>query len=227
VTGTTQSPNFPVNGAIAPLQSTLNGSANAFVAVIAQLSSGATTLIYSSYLGGSQSDAGLGIFFAASNQIYVTGSTKSWDFPWQFNFQTFSGDQDAFVAEIDPGSAGAASLLYATPLGGTAPAGVTATAQGNGIGRDAGVDDRSSVAGFWIADRWSHQCDAESIVHERRDGRTGHFKFCNCRFEFDQLRIRGARRERLRVAVAKTHGAVGRFHADRGGTSYGGAERDR
>lgn len=224
VTGTTQSPNFPVNGAIAPL---LNGSANAFVAVIAQLSSGTTTLIYSSYLGGSQSDAGLGIFFAASNQIYVTGSTKSWDFPWQFNFQTFSGDQDAFVAEIDPGSAGAASLLYATPLGGTAPAGVTATAQGNGIGRDAGVDDRSSVAGFWIADRWSHQCDAESIVHERRDGRTGHFKFCNCRFEFDQLRIRGARRERLRVAVAKTHGAVGRFHADRGGTSYGGAERDR
>ena len=136
VTGTTQSPNFPVNGAIAPLQSTLNGSANAFVAVIAQLSSGATTLIYSSYLGGSQSDAGLGIFFAASNQIYVTGSTKSWDFPWQFNFQTFSGDQDAFVAEIDPDSAGAASLLYATPLGGTAPAGVTATAQGNGIAAD-------------------------------------------------------------------------------------------
>ncbi len=137
VTGTTQSPNFPVNGAIAPLQAALDGNANAFIAVIAQLPSGTTKLTYSSYWAGSQADAGLGIFFAAKNQIYLTGSTKSWDFPWQFNFQAFSGDQDAFVAELDPTSAGAASLLYSTPLGGSAPAGVMATAQGNGIAADA------------------------------------------------------------------------------------------
>jgi hypothetical protein len=141
VTGTTQSANFPVNGTIGPLQSALdgdaNGTANAFVSVIAQLPSGATKLAYSSYLGGSQSDAGLGIFFAATNQIYVTGRAKSWDFPWQYNFQPFSGDEDAFVAEIDATSAGPASLLYATPLGGSAAAGMTATAQGNGIAADA------------------------------------------------------------------------------------------
>jgi hypothetical protein len=61
----------------------------------------------------------------------VTGSAKSWDFPWLYNFQPFSGDQDAFVTEIDPTSAGAASLVLSTPLGGTA------VAQGNDVAVDA------------------------------------------------------------------------------------------
>ncbi|HEY0703667.1 MAG TPA: SBBP repeat-containing protein, partial [Candidatus Acidoferrales bacterium] len=136
VSGSAASANFPVNGTVAPFQSTLkgtNGNSNAFLAVIAQLTTGATKLTYSSYLGGSQSDAGLGIFFAAPNQVYIAGSAKSWDFPWADNFQPFTGDQDAFVAEMDPTSAGAASLIYATPLGGTAAAGASATAEASGI----------------------------------------------------------------------------------------------
>jgi hypothetical protein len=141
VTGSTTSINFPVNGTIAPFQKTLttegNGNTNAFVAAIAQLPSGTTVLTYSTYLGGLQSDAGQGIFFAAPNQIYVAGSAKSWNFPWLFNFQPFSGSQDAFVAEMDPTSAGAASLLYATPIGGNGAPGVIATAQGNSIAADS------------------------------------------------------------------------------------------
>jgi hypothetical protein len=136
VTGSTQSSNFPVNGTIAGFQGALRGTQNAFVSVISQFSDGTTGLSYSTYLGGTEPDAGLGIFFAATNQVYVSGSARSWDFPWQYNFQPFSGDEDAFVAELDPTSAAAASLLYATPLGGTAPAGVTATAQGNSIAAD-------------------------------------------------------------------------------------------
>jgi hypothetical protein len=46
--------------------------------------------------------------------------------------------------EMDPTSAGAASLLYATPLGGSAAAGVSATAQGHGIVADA-------TGNFWVA----------------------------------------------------------------------------
>ena len=141
VTGSTTSINFPVNGTITPFQKTLNtegnGNTNAFVAAIAQLPSGTTVLTYSTYLGGLQSDAGQGIFFAAPNQIYVTGSAKSWNFPWLFNFQPFSGSEDAFVVEMDLTSAGTASLLYATPIGGSGAPGVTATAQGNGIAVDS------------------------------------------------------------------------------------------
>ena len=141
VTGSTTSINFPVNGPITPLQKTLNtdvcGNTNARRAAIAQLPSGTTVLTYSTYLGGLQSDAGQGIFFAAPNQIYVTGSAKSWNFPWLFNFQPFSGSEDAFVVEMDLTSAGTASLLYATPIGGSGAPGVTATAQGNGIAVDS------------------------------------------------------------------------------------------
>ncbi len=90
-----------------------------------------------------------------ANQIYIAGSAKSWDFPWLYNFQPFTGDQDAFVVEMDPTSAGAASLLYATPLGGSAAAGASATAQANGIAVDASgnfyVAGATNAADFPIA----------------------------------------------------------------------------
>ena len=140
VTGTTQSRNFPTNGANAPYQSSLhvNATANAFLSVIAQNSStGMTTLAYSTYIGGSANDVGLGVTAAAFNSVYITGSTKSWDFPWHDNIQPFNGSSDGFVAKFDPSAAGAASLLYATPLGGTAPPGVTVTAAASAIAADA------------------------------------------------------------------------------------------
>ncbi len=142
VTGTTQSSNFPVtngtSGTIAAYQTTLTGSANAFLAVIPQdPATGQTRLAYSTFLGGSQSDAGQSVWLAAPNRVYLAGSATSWDFPWRFNFQPFTGDTDAFVAELDPTSAGSASLIVSTPLGGTAPPGVKATAVANGIAVDS------------------------------------------------------------------------------------------
>jgi hypothetical protein len=138
VTGTTQSSNFPINGSVAPFQATLKGTANTFLSVIVQdATTGATSLAYSSYLGGSETDSGQSIWFAAVNQIYVAGTTTSFDFPRQNNFQPYNGDSDAFVTKLDPTSPAAASLLYSTPLGGTAPLGVTAGSQGNAIVADA------------------------------------------------------------------------------------------
>ncbi len=66
----------------------------------------------------------------------MTGNTTSFDFPWEDNFQPFNGDGDAFVAKLDSTAAGAASLLYASPLGGTAGPGVSAIANGNAIAAD-------------------------------------------------------------------------------------------
>jgi len=138
VTGSTQSSNFPTGGSITALQTSLKGITNVFLSVISQNAmTGLTSLTYSSYLGGSETDTGQSIFFAAVNQIYLTGTTTSWDFPWQDNFQPFNGDSGAFVTMLDPTSAGALSLLYSTPLGGTAPIGVTAGSNGNAIAADA------------------------------------------------------------------------------------------
>ena len=138
VTGSTQSSNFPSSGSVTALQTSLKGTTNAFLSVITQnATTGMTSLAYSSYLGGSETDAGQGVWFGAVNQIYVAGTTSSWDFPRQDNFQPFNGDSDAFVTLLDPTSAGAASLLYSTFLGGTAPVGVTAGTSGKAIAVDA------------------------------------------------------------------------------------------
>jgi hypothetical protein len=143
VTGTTRSADFPVNGTNAAYQTTLRanplvtGSANAFLTVVAQNAiSGATSLRYSTYLGGSATDAGQALAVAAPNQVYVAGATTSPDFPWRDNLQPFNGAADAFIAKLDPTSSGAASLLYATPLAGTSPPGAAAHAGANGIAAD-------------------------------------------------------------------------------------------
>src|SRR5579875_2390516 len=138
VTGETQSPDFPITEASAyqtklranPL---ISGSANAFLAVIAQDAvSGQSSLAYSSYLGGSGTDAGLSIAVAAPASVYVAGQTNSADFPWRANLQPFNGSVVAFLAKFDPTSSGAASLAYATALGGTPPPGGTVIAAARG-----------------------------------------------------------------------------------------------
>jgi trimeric autotransporter adhesin len=140
VTGTTRSINFPVTGTlfgtVTGYQTTLNGKANAFLAVIGQNGAGLTSLLYSTYLGGETTDVGLSVWFAQPNQVYVSDSTTSANFPAQYNFQPFSGDQDAFVTELDPTSSGAASLIFSTPMGGTSAAGVSATSLAAGIAAD-------------------------------------------------------------------------------------------
>ncbi len=157
VTGTTQSTNFPTNGTNAAAQSTLKGtakgSANAFFSAIAQnATTGMTSLLYSTYLGGTQSDSGLSVAALAPNALYISGKTTSWDFPWFNNLQPFTGNEDAFVAKFDPTAAGPASLIYATPLAGTAPPGNTAVTNGNAIAADllgnVYVAGRSTSADF-------------------------------------------------------------------------------
>jgi len=76
VTGLTTSSNFPTAN---PIQSTNGGSAgDAFVTKLNNLGSG---LIYSTYLGGSNTDSGRGIAVDAAGNAYVTGFTGSADFP--------------------------------------------------------------------------------------------------------------------------------------------------
>jgi hypothetical protein len=153
VTGTTQSTNFPTNGSSGAAQTKLKGTANAFFSAIGQNPATLlTSLLYSTYLGGTQSDSGLSVSFVSPNALYVSGKTTSWDFPWLNNFQPFTGTEDAFVVKLDPTSDGAASLLYATPLAGTAPPGGTAVTDGNAVAASTSgqvyVAGRSTSADF-------------------------------------------------------------------------------
>lgn len=74
-------------------------------------------LRYSTYLGGTGSDEIRGIAIDASGYAYVTGMTRSADFPTAGSGAGggAGGDGDAFVAKIDPAGN---SLAFATYLGG-------------------------------------------------------------------------------------------------------------
>jgi len=112
ISGTTFSSNFPTtDGAF---QRTLRGFSDAFVA---RLNPTGTALEFSTLLGGDSFEAGESVAVDAQENVYVTGSTSSADFPTTPGaFQTaFGGDEDAFVTKFNP--AGTA-LMYSTYLGG-------------------------------------------------------------------------------------------------------------
>jgi hypothetical protein len=111
VTGETWSPDFPT---VAAFQPACGGSGDAFVAKVA---ADGSTLLFASFLGGSNSDEGSGIAVDAAGQAYVTGLTDSPDFPTVATFQpAYGGDGDAFVAQV---AADGSALLYASFLGGS------------------------------------------------------------------------------------------------------------
>lgn len=131
VVGEAYSDNFPVTpGAFKTVCGNPNECSNAFVT---EFNSSGSTLVYSTYLGGSGTDYGNGIAVDSSGNAYVTGWTTSTDFPTMNPFQpTYGGgDSDAFVAKINPpGSA----LVYSTYLGGSAVdggAGIAVDSSGN------------------------------------------------------------------------------------------------
>src|SRR5439155_1437094 len=114
VTGLTDSTNFPTT-AEAFQAAFGGGGGDAFVT---KLNPTGSALVYSTYLGGSGSDQGLGIAVDASGNAYVTGGTRSTDFPTTPGvFETTpSSVGDGFVTKLNPTGA---TLVYSTYLGGS------------------------------------------------------------------------------------------------------------
>jgi hypothetical protein len=111
VTGDSFSTDFPTQG---PIRANNGGLSDAF---IAKLNSQGSALVYSTYLGGSNYDYGCGIAVDALGAAYVTGSTRSSDFPVQNPMQESNAEgYDVFVTEIN--SSGDA-FIYSTYLGGS------------------------------------------------------------------------------------------------------------
>jgi hypothetical protein len=116
VTGTTASTDFPTRNPYQTDQG--NYDVDVFVTKINTNISGPASLVYSTYLGGRDNDYGKGIAADDSGNAYVAGETASSDFPIRNSYQTYKGNQDAFVSRIDTIQSGAASLVYSTYLGG-------------------------------------------------------------------------------------------------------------
>lgn len=101
VTGYTYSSDFPITpGAF---QTTCGGCPNTNDTFITKLNMTGSTLLYSTFLGGSGPDAGQGIAVDGSGVAYVTGGTWSDDFPiTPGGFQTTrQGQVDSFVTKLE------------------------------------------------------------------------------------------------------------------------------
>lgn len=121
VAGVTSSSNFPTtSGAFQPAFG--GGNADAFIAKLDPTQSGAASLLYSTYLGGSGDEnaesfpRGILAVDSAGN-AYVTGTTTSTDFPTVNSIQPSPvGGFHAYVAKLNPAGS---KLIYSTYLGGS------------------------------------------------------------------------------------------------------------
>jgi len=124
ITGATVSTDFPTTSGA--YQTTNHGLADAFVA---KLNPAGSSLLYSTYLGGSGVDQGNALAVTSAGVVYVTGFTQSSDFPTLNPVQAILGVSagplcgtsacsDAFVTQLN---AAGNALAYSTYLGGSGP----------------------------------------------------------------------------------------------------------
>jgi len=112
VAGYTSSPDFPVAAA---LQAVFGGGFND--GIVAELAADGTQVVFSSYLGGVDSDAVIGLTVDAAGAIYLAGGTRSYNFPTRnaykpYNYSSYS---DAFITKLQPHGA---AFVFSTFFGG-------------------------------------------------------------------------------------------------------------
>ncbi len=121
---------FPLVNPIQPTSAS-SMSAEAFVT---KINPEGSTLVYSTYLGGSLNDEAYAIALDSSNNAYIGGYTASTNFPTVAPLQPYNGggtNQDAFITKVN--SEGSA-WIYSTYIGGSSTEwlyGIAAEPSGN------------------------------------------------------------------------------------------------
>ena len=157
MTGFTGSSDFPGTGG-SPVQSGYGGGE--IDAFITKLNAAGTSIVYSTYLGGSGGDVGEAIAVDQVSQVYVTGGTGSSIFPGTTSSliqSTFGGDGDAFVTKLN--EAGTA-ILFSTYLGGG----------GADVGRGIALDSTSNVYVTGITQSLNFPGTARSPIQRTNGG---------------------------------------------------------
>jgi hypothetical protein len=106
-----------------------------FVAILDTTPGSGYPVLYLTYIGGGGADVPLAMAVDSEENVYLTGTTDSTNFPMTVNAVQTTGAGSvvsAFVLELNPfGESGGVSLVYSTFLGGT-----TGDTSGNGIAVD-------------------------------------------------------------------------------------------
>jgi hypothetical protein len=114
----TFSTDFPMEGS--GYRQSLQGGSDAVVGMMDMTKSGEASLVYSTYLGGTDNDEVHKISLDANNNIILTGYTLSNDFPVTSDAvqRNAVGNTDVFVSVVNPHDP-AHFLVYSTYFGGT------------------------------------------------------------------------------------------------------------
>ncbi len=159
ICGITSSTAFPVRGVARAYDSTYNSGI--YDAFVAKFTASLSTLLYSSYLGGSGEDNANAVAVDATGNMYLAGFTVSTDFPHSANAIDSvynGGNRDMFAAKL---SADGGTLLFGTYIGGN----------NEDWANDAVLDDQGNLwlAGVTLADNFP---TTNNAIQPKRKGST-------------------------------------------------------
>ena len=154
VVGTTLATDFPL---VNPYQTGMMGGSDVFVTKFDPFG---TSLVYSTYIGGNHFDDGVGIAIDSAGNAYVTGDTKSYDFPIVDAFQpTFVGGSSCGG---QPPLCADAFLLKLTSDGGT----VVYSSFLGGNGWDSGIGVGVDSGGCATVTGWTYSTNFQPIMNQ-------------------------------------------------------------
>src|SRR5579863_4008278 len=160
VVGYTDSVNFPLT----TLGSLSKNTDHVFVA---KIDPAGENLIYADYIGGNGEDYGTGIVLDSADEVYLTGSTSSSNYPAVKAFQPQQpGPYAGLLTKV---SADGASLLYSTYLGGNTfdvPTGIAIDSTGE-----------VHVAGYTMSQDFPVANAYQGTVSPNQSGQYGYYGF--------------------------------------------------
>jgi gliding motility-associated-like protein len=105
-----------INTSVPGYDKTFNGPVGTLDAYVCKLSGDLSTMLWDTFIGGADDDAGYSIRVAADKSVYITGGTTSADFPVSASVlrTSYGGEIDGYISHL---SSDGTSLLHSTYIG--------------------------------------------------------------------------------------------------------------